>query len=176
MSSICKDLRLHPRVHSCFTCLVWVSFFVQFQTARLLTTDGFLFFFLLWTVILNWRSSMREFVSFFCTRLCLIVFKTFCDRSGIRTRAHTRVPEFSTVEFLRPGALDCSAILPGFRQHFFFDLWTFHWVNFSIQRCYLLSGLCHPFVKICVYTHAYIRVSHVLSGYLFLFSFKPLAC
>ena len=50
-------------------------------------------FLLLWTVILNWRSSMTEFVSW---RLCLIVFKTFSDRSGIRSHAHVGVPEFPT--------------------------------------------------------------------------------
>ena len=81
-------------------------------------------FLLLWTVILNWRSSMTEFVSW---GLCLIVFKTFSDRSGNRTHVHTRVPEFSTeefLEFLRPlsdrSALDRSAILPGLRRHISF--------------------------------------------------------
>ena len=74
------------------------------------TTLRFFCFILLCTVILNWRSSMTEFVS---SRLCLIVFKTFCDRSRFRTHAHTRVPEFSTEEFLECGALDRSAILPG---------------------------------------------------------------
>ena len=107
---------------------------------------------------------MTEFVTW---RLCLVVFKTFSDRSGIRTHAHTCVLDFSTVEFLESGVLDRSAILPGFRQHIFsFDVWPFHWVNFSTQRCNLLSGLCHPFQKICVSTHAYFRVSHVSAGYL----------
>ena len=70
---------------------------------------------LLWTVILNWRSNMIEFVSW---RLCLVVLKTFSDRSGIRTHAHTRVPEFSTEDFLESGALDCSPILPGLPRLF----------------------------------------------------------
>ena len=73
-------------------------------------------FLLLWTVILNWYCSMTEFVSW---RLCFIVFKTFSDRSGIRTHAHTLVPEISTEQFLESGALDHSAILPGFRRHIF---------------------------------------------------------
>ena len=107
---------------------------------------------------------MTEFVGW---RLCLIVFKTFSDRSGNRTHAHTRVPEFSTEDFLEPGPLDRSAILPFFRRHIFsLDLWPFRWVIFSIQRCNLLNGLCHPFEKICVQTHAYFRVSHVSSDYL----------
>ena len=76
-------------------------------------------FLLLWTVILNWPSSMTEFVGW---RLCLIVFKTFSDRSGIRTHAHNRVPEFSTEEFLESGALDRSAILPGLPRHF--SVWS----------------------------------------------------
>ena len=162
MSSICKDLRLNPRVHSCFTCPAWVSFFCWVSNRSLVnprrlcepqtTLQFFFVFFLLCTVIWNWRSSMTEFVSW---RLCLIVFKMFSDRSGIRTHAHTRVLEFSTVEFLEPGVLDRSAILPGFRQHILsFDVWPFHWVNFPTQRCNLLSGLCHPFQKICVSTHA----------------------
>ena len=33
-------------------------------------------------------------------------------------------------------------------------------------RCNLLNGLCHPFEKICVQTHAYFRFSHVSAGYL----------
>ena len=60
---------------------------------------------------------MTEFVSW---KLCLIVIKTFTDRSGIGTHAHTRVPEFSTEEFLESGALDRSANLPGLRRHFSF--------------------------------------------------------
>ena len=129
-----------------------------------MTLRFFCFFFVLRTVILNWRSSATEFGSWM---LCLIVFKTFSDRSRIRTHAHTRVPEFSTEEFLDPGALDRSTILPGFRQHVFsFALWPFLWVNFSFQRCNLLNGLCHPFQRICVSTHAYIRVSHVSAGQL----------
>ena len=48
------------------------------------------------------------------------MFKTFSDRSGIRTQAHTRVPEFSTDDCLESGALDRSAILPCFRRHIFF--------------------------------------------------------
>ena len=115
-------------------------------------------FLLLWTVILNWRSSMKEFVSW---RLCLIVFKTFSDRSGIRTHAHTRVPGFSTEEFVESAALDRSAILPGAPRLFSSILCFFNWVNFSIQRCKLLSGLCHPFEKIFVETHVFFRVSHV---------------
>ena len=107
----------------------------------------FFCFFLLWTVILNWCSSMREFVSW---RLCLIVFKTFSDRRGIRTHAHLRVPDFSTEEFLESGALDRSAILPGLRRHFLYDLWFFNWVEFVFQRYNLLNCLCHPFVKVCV--------------------------
>ena len=76
-------------------------------------------FLLLWTVILNWRSNMTElFVSW---RLCLVVFKTFSDRIGIRTHAHTRVPEFSTNDFLESGALDRSAILPDLPR--LFSVW-----------------------------------------------------
>ena len=125
-------------------------------------------FLLLWTVILNWRSSMTEFVS---SRLCLIVFKTFSDRSGIRTHAHTRVPEFSTEEFLESGALDRSAILPGLLWPF--SVWSvlFQWGNFSIQRFNLLNGWCHPFEKFFVQTHVYFRVSHVFAGYLLLCAF-----
>ena len=123
------------------------------------------FVLLIYTVILNWCSSMTKFVSW---RLCLIAFKTFSDRSWIRTNAHTRVPEFSTEVFLQPGSLDRSAILPCFRRHVFFsfDLRPFHWVIFSIQRCNLLNGLCHPYEKICVQTLEYFRVSHVSAGYL----------
>ena len=79
----------------------------------------FFCFLLLCTVIFNWRSSMTEFVNW---RLCLIVFKTFSFRSGIRTHAHTRVPEFSDVEFPMSGALDRSAILAGLRRHF--SVWS----------------------------------------------------
>ena len=88
------------------------------------------FFFLLWTVILNWRSSMTEFVSW---RLCLVVFKTFSDRSGIRTHAHTRVPEFSTEGCLEAGALDRSGILSGLRRHI--SLW-----NVSFQLSDILNS------------------------------------
>ena len=127
-----------------------------------MTLRGFCFL-LLWTVILNWRSSMTEFVSW---RLCIIVFKTFSDRSGIRTHANTRVPEFSSEEFLEPGALDRSAILPGLPRLFLWYLCFFDWVNFSIQRCNLLNGLCHPSEKFFVQTHVYFRVSLVFAGYL----------
>ena len=82
-------------------------------------------FLLLWTVILNWYSSMTEFVSW---RLCFIVFKTFSDRSGIRTHAHTLVPEFSTEEFLESGTSDRSAILPGLRRHI--SIWS---VSFQLS-------------------------------------------
>ena len=119
---------------------------------------------LLWAVILNSRFSVTEFVGW---GLWLIVLKTFSDSGGIGTHAHTPVPEFSTADFLEPGALDRSAILPGFRRHnFSFDLWPFHWVNFSIPRCNLLNGLCHPFQKVFVQTHAYFRDPHVFAGYL----------
>ena len=105
-------------------------------------------------------------------RLCLIVFKTFSDRSGIRTHAHTRVPEFSTEEFLESGALDRSAILAVLRRHF--SVWSvlFNWVEFAFQSFNLLNGLCHPFVKICVSTHTYIRASHVPPGCLFFVEFQ----
>ena len=130
-------------------------------------------FLLLWTVILNWRSSMTEFVGW---RLCLNVFKTFSDRSGIRTHAHTRVPGFSTEEFVESAALDRSAILPGAPRLFSVHSVLFNWVNFSIQRCNLLSGLCHLFGKIFVETHVFFRGSNVFAGYLlcFLCIFKPL--
>ena len=114
---------------------------------------------------------MTEFVGW---RLCLIVFKTLSDRSRIRTHAHTRVPEFSTEEFLESGSLDLRPSCLVYVDTFFFDLWPFHWVIFSIQRFNLLNGLCHPYEKICVQTHEYFRVSHVSSGYLFLCSFKQL--
>ena len=52
---------------------------------------------------------------------------------------------------------------------FHFDLWPFYWVIFSIPRCNLLNVLCHPFEKICVQTHAFVRVSHVSAGYLLFF-------
>ena len=79
----------------------------------------FFCFLLLSTVIFNWRSSMTEFVNW---RLYLIVFKTLFFRSGIRTHAHTLVPEFSDVEYLMSGALDRSAILAGLRRHF--SVWS----------------------------------------------------
>ena len=60
---------------------------------------------------------MTEVVSWV---LFLIVLKTFSDRSGIRTHAHTRLPEFSTEEFLESVALDRSGILPGLRRHISF--------------------------------------------------------
>ena len=123
----------------------------------------FSLFFLLRTVILTWRSSMRGFVSW---KLCLIVFKTFYDRSGIRTHAHTRVPEFSTEEFLESGALDPRPSCRVYADIFLYDLCFFNWVEFAFERFNLISGFCHPFQKICVSTHAYIRVSHVSSGYL----------
>ena len=62
----------------------------------------------------------------FC-RLCLIVFKTFSDRSGNRTHAHARVPEFSTDEFRESVALDRSAILPGLSRHI-----SFWYVSFQL--------------------------------------------
>ena len=104
---------------------------------------------------------------FFGWRLCLIVFKTLSDRSRIRTHAHTRVPEFSTEEFLESGSLDLRPFcLVSVDTFFSFDLRPFHWVIFPIQRCNLLNGLCHPYEKICVQTHEYFRVSHVSAGYL----------
>ena len=106
---------------------------------------------------------MRGFVSW---RLCLIVFKTFSDRSGIRTHAHTRVPELSTEEFLESGALDPRPSCRVYADIFLYDLCFFNWVEFAFQRFNLISGFCHPFQKICVSTHAYIRVSHVSAGYL----------
>ena len=119
------------------------------------TTLRFFLFFFCFALSSGIDVPVWQNLSFVSWMLCLIVFKTFSDRSGIRTHAHTRVLEFSTVELLEPGVLDRSAILPGFRQHIFsFDVWPFHWVNFPTQRCNLLSGLCHPFQKICVSTHA----------------------
>ena len=111
------------------------------------TTLRFFCFILLCTVILNWRSSMTEFVS---SRLCLIVFKTFCDRSRIRTHAHTRVPEFSTEEFLESGALDPRPSCRVYADICLCDLCFFKWVEFAFHRFILLNGLCHPFVKICI--------------------------
>ena len=105
---------------------------------------------------------MTEFVS---SRLCLIVFKTFCDRSRIGTHAHTRVPEFSTQEFLESGALDPRPSCRVYVDIFLCDMCFFKWVEFAFQRFFLLSGFCHPFQKICVSTHAYIRVSNVSAGY-----------
>ena len=102
-------------------------------------------FLLLWTVILNWRSSMTEFVSW---GLCLIVFKTFSDRSGIRTHAHTRVPEFSTEEFLESGALDRSAILPGLPRPF--SVWSvlFQWGKFFNSEIYSAKRLVSSIWKV----------------------------
>ena len=106
----------------------------------------FFCFLLLCTVIFNWRSSMTEFVNW---RLCLIVFKTFSFRSGIRTHAHTRVPEFSDVEFLMSGALDRSTILPGLRRHF--SVWSgifqLGWICISeIQSAKrFVSSICKDF-------------------------------
>ena len=104
-----------------------ILLFGHFEIARVSTTDdaAFFCFLLLCTVILNWRSSMTNFVSW---GLCLILFKTFSDRSWIRTHAHTRVPEFSTEEFLESGALDRSAILPGLPRLFLYDMCFFNWV------------------------------------------------
>ena len=150
MSSIWKDLHLNPRVESCFTCLRRVSSFLcTFKVFGYQPPNDVasLLFSYLWTVILNWRSSMTEFVSW---RLCLIVFKTFSDRSGIRTHAHTRVPEFSTEEFLESAALDRSTVPPGLRRHISFRSGHLNWVTVSIQRCNLLNGLCQLFGKICI--------------------------
>ena len=150
MTSIWKDLHLNPRVESCFTCLRRVSFFCALSNCSAINRPRTLrvfSFLLLWTVILNWRSSITEFVSW---RLCLVVFKTFSDRSGIRTHAHTRVPEFSTEDFLQSGASDRRPSCLVYVDIFFFDLCHFNWVTFSIQRCNLLNGLCHLFGKICI--------------------------
>ena len=147
MSSIWKDSRSNPRVLSCFTCLCWVSSFLCIfkplgcqprMTLRVFCNI------LLWAVILNWRCNMTELVSW---RLCLIVFKTFSDRSWVRTHAHTRVPEFSTEGCLESGALDRSGILPGLRRHYSFwsvsfqlsdffnsEIWSAKWFVPSLRK------------------------------------------
>ena len=145
MSAVCKDLPLNPCVHWCFTCLGWVFFLCSFQplVCPPQTTWRFFCFLLFCTVILHWRSSMTEFVGW---RLCLIVFKKFSDRRGIRTHAHTRVPEFSTEVFLEPGSLSCLVYV----DIFLYDLYFFNWVEYVFHRFNLLNVLCHPFVKIYV--------------------------
>ena len=146
-----------------------ILLFGHFEIARLSSTDDvaiFFVFFLLSTVILNWRSSMREFVSW---RLCLIVFKTFSDRSGIRTHSHTRVPEFSTEEFIESGALDPRPSCRVYADFFLYDVCFFKWVEFAFQRFNLLSGFCHPFRKICVSTHSCTFVFHMSRLVIFCF-------
>ena len=91
-------------------------------------------FVLLWTVILNWRSRMTEFVSW---RLCLVVFKRFSDRSGVRSHAHGGVPEFSTEGFLESGASDRSVILPDLRQHI-----SFWCVSFQLSDIFNWETQC----------------------------------
>ena len=103
----------------CFLCIFKPLGYQPRMTLRVVC------FFLLWTVILNWPSSMTEFVGW---RLCLNVFKTFSDRSGIRTHAHGRVPEFSTEGFLESGALERSGILPGLRRRI-----SFWYVSFQLS-------------------------------------------
>ena len=105
---------------------------------------------------------MREFFSW---GFCFIASKTFSDRSGFRTHAHTRVWDFSNKEFLASGACDRSCLV-SVDTFFPFDVCSFDWVTFSIQRCYLLNGLRHPFQEICVWTHAFFCVSHISSWYL----------
>ena len=97
---------------------------------------------LLCSVILSWRSSRTEFVSW---SICLIVFKTFSDRSGIRTLAHTLVPELSTEEIPESGVLNHLAILSGTRPKFWLKMRDFSLINFWIQRSNLLHSWRHPF-------------------------------
>ena len=92
----------------------------------------FFVFFLLRTVIFNYRSCVTEF---FGWRLCLIVFKTLSDRSRIRTHAHTRVPECSTEEFLESGSLDLRPFcLVSVDTFFFFRFAALPLGNFFISE------------------------------------------
>ena len=102
-------------------------------------------FLFLCSVILSWRSSRTEFVSW---SICLIVFKTFSDRSGIRTLAHTLVPGVSTEEIPESGALYRLTILSGTRRKFWLKYCDFRLINFWIQRSNMLHSWRHPFQKI----------------------------
>ena len=141
MSSIFKWFAFKP-AHSFVIQMsrLGISFFVRFWTARPSATDGitnFMFSFL-WTVIWCWRSSMTVFVNLI---LCLILFQTVFDWSGIRTLARFHVPQFLGEEFLEFGAFDCRAVLV---DRFAFKLRDFIFITFSIQRFILLPSMRHP--------------------------------
>ena len=167
MSSIWKDLHLNPRVESCFTCLRRLSSFLS--TFKLLSYQppnevaSLLFSFAL---------DCHLELMFQYDRICQLkalphrVQDVFWQEWGSnpRTLSRTRVLDWGFSWAWRLRSLAHSASFPS--THFFFDLWPFHWVNFSIPRCILLKGLCHPFEKFFVQTHAYIRVAHVFAGYL----------
>ena len=165
MSSVCKDLRLNPRVHSCFTCLFWVSFFVLLNHSvinHIRLCDFFVFFCSGLSSSFNvpvWQNLSAEgSASSYSKR-----FLTGVD-SNPRTHSCTRILNWgiSWVWRLRP--LGHPA---WFTSTFFsYDMRFFSWVEFAFQRFNLLNGLCHPYEKICVQTHEYFRVSHVSAGYL----------
>ena len=94
------------------------------------------FVLLLWTVVLHWSSSLTDFVS---GRLCVIVFKTFSDRSAKGTLAHTHLPEFSTEENLESGTFDPSAFLPGFVRLFCFLLVRSQFASFFFSEIYFIA-------------------------------------
>ena len=149
MSSICKDLRLNPRLHSCFTCLVWVSFFVLFQTARLSTTDDV-------AIFLFFALDCHLQLTFQCDRICRLkalphrVQKVFWQErdSNPRTPSCAWILDWGMSWVWRRRPLGHPAWFTS--TFFLYDLWFFNWVEFVFQRFNLLNGLCHPFVKICV--------------------------
>ena len=145
-----------------------IFFFVHLKTARLSATDDVAIF--LFSFALRFNLELM----FQYDRICQLkalphrvqnVFWQEWD-SNPRTHSCTRILDWwnSWVWRLRPlGHPDW------FTSTFFSDdMRFFSWVEFAFQRFNLLNGLCHPFEKICVQTHAYFRVSHVLAGYLLL--------
>ena len=107
-----------------------------------------------------WQNLSAEGSASSCSKR----FLTGVD-SNPRAHSCTRILDwdFSWAWVLR--GLGHSALFPS--THFFLSICGLSIGSFfSIQRCNLLNGLCHPYEKICVQTHEYFRVSHVSAGYL----------
>ena len=112
-------------------------------------------------------------LTFQCDRICRPAqgsassrSKRFLTGKGFEP-THTFVYQNSQLSnFFESGAFDRSTTLPGLCRRFPFWFMSLNWVKFSTEKYNVLNGLCHPFQKICVSTHAYIRVPHVSAGYL----------